>query len=71
MRPMPHTRRGRGEQDRPQSSRTIRAQDWSGRRVLLYRRKQTKGRYVEGGYTGRSFKGGEREYSTDVLSLNT
>ena len=52
MRAMPHLGRGRGQQDWAKSSRTLRAQDWTSRGLLVHRREQAQGYNMERGHTG-------------------
>lgn len=52
VRAMSYSWSGRGQQDRPQSSRIIWAQDRTSRRVFIHRRKQEQGCNMERRHTG-------------------
>ena len=52
MRTVPHRRRVGGQQDRSQSTRPLRAQDWLCGRVFIHRCKQAESRDMEGGHSG-------------------
>lgn len=48
---MPYRGRVRGQQDWSKLARPLWTKDWPSRRLLLHRRQQAEGHYVEGGYS--------------------